>query len=1051
MPDWKPLQLDYIKDPVFLIYMTLLFILFLVIIARWQFWQHWSLFFKQAKYLGISYREWYVWYVYQLYKQQFKEYPIDVVTPLHKAELDKKRPGTVSADPDKVHLDRIFLPPRLSHIREDSTLSNLTIFEALEQRQEQRVLITGEPGAGKTILSRYLVHCALAPNHKPACHAISDRPAHRWIPLFINMQSAPAMELEDGKDAEYFMRWLVVTSGFSEIINRTHIPWIFRNLIKDKKDEHSNLDAVMVAARVLQRLLATGSLLLILDGLEHVVNKDALRDFAERHFVSNRNLLVVTARPGEVINFIHWHRLELEPLTKNTYKKKLFLKKHGYDQDRINHVVNTISQNHPLAYATDNPLVLEIYAYVIGRDLSGFQSLPSRFDLQRKCVNELLEKLPPQLGRDSDDRKNETLYILGFLAYRMLTKKAVTFKQAELEEAIKHYADEREKLLNSEVFQNDLLRTNLFYPIDRLSLRQKRSWFAKFFFGERFVWQIQTKEWMFLHFSFQEFLAAHYVESILSRSSLSPVFEEAHIYERIYDKSWQEIVIRYILRQENMPVWIRNLLDDPAPFYKQVIDAELIALISEHFSLDEQRLLATDSGVKWEDLPGSETLSAKAYELVGYMDRRGQRDRLVEQIKLKRPGIDLSQKSPTSQSNDKRTHSLHFLCLLARVLHDYQIGSRSELTDSSVREIFDETIRKLVLQILSKLADYPLEELKTLPPDYGHAVGQLFVKADWQRVNEQLQGDDIELKKKAAVFLGKLGTARAIVILIRGLKNEQTAPFVVHPLQELIIQVTRPLLRRVPRLSPVGQQNAIQVLSVADEIFVLEQLLELLPNRDSQPDLEKTALAILNQHQLWEVDDQIFRRIWNNASPDEKSFIFKLFVEAEDENVLATLQKFLDGSAPKSERMSLTILSAKAVRAEKLSPTFEHMLKNFLLSSQLDDRLYALYILSAMGRPSGVDTLFGLLEASTPSNRKQVIDSLLKLPNFRVLGQSEPNPCVVNVYEGVDYEVNKETAWYFSEAVLERFLDEEEYLFLRVKARRSLKRLRFDTNLKTSY
>lgn len=66
---------------------------------------------------------------------------------------------------------------------------------------------------------------------------------------------------------------------------------------------------------------------------------------------------------------------------------------------------------------------------------------------------------------------------------------------------------------------------------------------------------------------------------------------------------------------------------------------ELINKIAERFNLEEMKNLCLKLGIEFEDLGGENTRSAKARELVEYMERRGRLSELIELLKKERPSI----------------------------------------------------------------------------------------------------------------------------------------------------------------------------------------------------------------------------------------------------------------------------------------------------------------------------------------------------------------------------------------------------------------------------
>jgi hypothetical protein len=69
------------------------------------------------------------------------------------------------------------------------------------------------------------------------------------------------------------------------------------------------------------------------------------------------------------------------------------------------------------------------------------------------------------------------------------------------------------------------------------------------------------------------------------------------------------------------------------------VEARLILTL--HFDLEELRTLCFDLGVDYDSLRG-EGKAAKARELIAYMQRRGQLDRLIAETKKLRPEVDWS-------------------------------------------------------------------------------------------------------------------------------------------------------------------------------------------------------------------------------------------------------------------------------------------------------------------------------------------------------------------------------------------------------------------------
>jgi len=94
------------------------------------------------------------------------------------------------------------------------------------------------------------------------------------------------------------------------------------------------------------------------------------------------------------------------------------------------------------------------------------------------------------------------------------------------------------------------------------------------------------------------------------------------------------------LQQElNRPVQEPEIADPPEPVGGPVNLGRLHELLAQHFSLEELRTLCFRLGLDIADLPG-EGKSAKARELVTYMERRGRTAELIAAEKRERPHID---------------------------------------------------------------------------------------------------------------------------------------------------------------------------------------------------------------------------------------------------------------------------------------------------------------------------------------------------------------------------------------------------------------------------
>ncbi|MGQ9733337.1 MAG: hypothetical protein ACUVX8_18930 [Candidatus Zipacnadales bacterium] len=110
--------------------------------------------------------------------------------------------------------------------------------------------------------------------------------------------------------------------------------------------------------------------------------------------------------------------------------------------------------------------------------------------------------------------------------------------------------------------------------------------------------------------------------------NITPAMDHVHLA-----LSFPEEVVERFLR---LP-YSKEPSGEPEP----LLARDLRKVLVERFDLEELRTLCSDLGVDFDDLRG-EGKQAKARELVGWLDRRGLLDRLVEYIKQSRPDIELA-------------------------------------------------------------------------------------------------------------------------------------------------------------------------------------------------------------------------------------------------------------------------------------------------------------------------------------------------------------------------------------------------------------------------
>ena len=82
-----------------------------------------------------------------------------------------------------------------------------------------------------------------------------------------------------------------------------------------------------------------------------------------------------------------------------------------------------------------------------------------------------------------------------------------------------------------------------------------------------------------------------------------------------------------------------NQYSSSVGFRESKYHRELRQRIIKHFNLDELHFLASDLSVDWDALAG-ETKHRKSYELIEYLSRRNELNKLITLIKQERPSVE---------------------------------------------------------------------------------------------------------------------------------------------------------------------------------------------------------------------------------------------------------------------------------------------------------------------------------------------------------------------------------------------------------------------------
>lgn len=304
----------------------------------------------------------------------------------------------------RLELDRLYVQVRvkeqepLRYVREEELDQERTYAEARKEshladavhtyapvdalQRYQRIVVVGDPGAGKTTMLRHLALCMAAGTH--ATSGLPELPA--YVELFRFVQSGHECLLD------YVAEHLAEQYGFADA----------RDYVEQK--------------------LVDGSAALLLDGLDEVLGGESPEDaVGAYHRVTEevnrlatrfpRALIATTCRrhgwQGGLPQFQMLEALDFEWPQIETFIANWF----GDDDKRSRGLVRALSGNTRLQLLAANPLLLSLIAIVYERDLE----LPERrAALYRRCVEVLLREWDAhrkirRFSRFTTDRKQDLL------------------------------------------------------------------------------------------------------------------------------------------------------------------------------------------------------------------------------------------------------------------------------------------------------------------------------------------------------------------------------------------------------------------------------------------------------------------------------------------------------------------------------------------------------------------------------------------------------------------------------------------------------------------
>jgi HEAT repeat protein/energy-coupling factor transporter ATP-binding protein EcfA2 len=412
-----------------------------------------------------------------------------------KEEFETIKDISAIGQKNPIHLEEMYVPLKLSEIVEHEipcgkdvkkeVRKKLREFQTMESRQEQvfdaddivkkfdKVVVVGAPGSGKTT---FLRHLALK-----FCIENLEKQEKIILPVFITLKGF----LDSGKSLRDYIDGVFVQFDFPEATN------------------------------FIEEDLEGGTCLILLDNFDESAaverQQEVAKEIEEFAHKYDKNTFVVASRSagyrGELKEFrevevTKFDDQQIEQVVMNWFGKT--------DPDKAASMKNAIKENERIRKLARNPLMIAITAILFEEG----KELPQRkVELYQQCVGVLLSRW--DVARKTQNRydakaKEKILMKLALEAHSLgkksFTRKEVLEKFSEYLSEVKIEKSEAEDVLKEIVERNALLVKG------------------------------PTGMYDFLHFSFQEFLAAR---ELWERKDYELLLQ--HLYE----PWWEEVILLF--------------------------------------------------------------------------------------------------------------------------------------------------------------------------------------------------------------------------------------------------------------------------------------------------------------------------------------------------------------------------------------------------------------------------------------------------------------------------------------------------------------------------
>ena len=818
---------------------------------------------------------------------------------LYKVEkVDKIRSFVVHAE-EKL-LQECYIPVQLFDVQtaqntktqgttngKDDSLKKIDVYTLIEN-SSGNILILGEPGAGKTTLAKFLTLRLLEPNkteldQRASYRKIRERDVKEWFPIFVNLERDTILTQFASSQ---------VSKVTTEADNQTTLKFIDRLALHvfwggdlgQIPDKGKLIIAKQYATPLLTQLLNIGTAFIIIDGLEHLSAWQAseevkaafisdLNQFAELCCQPNNNLLLVTARDGDVIyGLSNWDQYKLSPLTSTPAKKQHFLK-HYLSEKKANEITKEIVKYPRVNDMAQNPLLLSLIAYVYERQEPEFARVFNRVQLYEQLVEGLWERWGFGYSKLKSSSRDE---VLCNLAYGLLKKRRFTFWETELEESIKQVLGIQTNEQDSiEKTKDDLDNAGYLYPIQQRILSYRWGWkFWNKYFPLLFS-ECKTVEGSltFIHFTFQEFFAYLW----LCKNSTNNLERELLI--RLRDPWWQESLSMYISQQPNAPDLVQRYLEE-----KKIIErigqrsqmdgsdrGYLLDTLCEMYNEEELKTLCHRLNVTYDDLEGG-ARKDKARELIQFLERRSRISELLEQIYSQSIGRDIRD-----------------LFLLAQILQEYthllDYDQIDEFTKLKYGHVQKEVYAQMLALIDSAVTNEDVTALKAQLNSVSGLLlgaGEFFFKADKDdktdkgEIESRLGSEQPDEKQLLILTLcAKVGDKPSMDTLLKQFRetsSKKVEEGVTQLLREFLHNPELHLADELSKLLKTQLANnkrglVLGLLASSHDQNLLQPFVDLA-KEENKADIRRSLVFLAYDQQLTTLSSSFYRYLLNSKNAD---------------------------------------------------------------------------------------------------------------------------------------------------------------------------------------